>query len=155
MAFFGLLLNFRPANLGKGKKNLQRELHSLQIVEHVSLIIQLQVGIALRNRQISQETETSSKVEEDALEGILVAMIIVMSLSTICKLEVRGVVLDGVHTFTNFLSSFRCAVSLLAQVCRAETEEEEGDRIGKGENRAAWRRVSLFPGWAYANRRAG
>ncbi len=151
MAFFGLLLNFRPAILGKGKKNLQRELHSLQIVEHVSLIIQLQVGIALRNRQTSQETGTSNKVEEDALEGILVAMIIVMSLSTICKLE--GSFWDD--TFTNFLSSFRCAVSLLAQVCRAETEEEEGDRIGKGENRAAWHRVSLFPGWAYANRRAG
>ena len=95
MAFFGLLLNFRPAILSEGKKNLQRELHSLQIVEHVSLIIQLQVGIALRNRQTSQETGTSSKVEEDALEGILVAMIIVMSLSTICKLEVGGVVLGG------------------------------------------------------------
>lgn len=84
MAFFGLLLYLKPS---LAKVNVaEKELHLLQVVQHASIILQLQVGIALYNRQTAQELGRSSDSDDAALGALLIVLILGVIVTTLCKL---------------------------------------------------------------------
>lgn len=83
VAFFGFLLHFKPSI---AKVNVaEKELHWLQIVQHASVILQLQIGIALYVRQNTQELEGSNADDDSALAGVLIALILATILMTLCE----------------------------------------------------------------------
>ncbi len=120
IAFFGLLLHFKPSI---AKVNVaEKELHWLQIVQHASIILQLQIGIALYNRQTAQELGRDTGDDDEALGAVLIALILAVVVVTFCKLRGDTRTDSLVQTFSlsharSFSASVSVSVSLSLCLC--------------------------------------